>query len=154
MSEVVAGQLKLPDACQVCVVVRDLDAAVAYHEKVLGMGPFVRPEIEYSDKVYRGQPIPDSKWRMAFCSLGPIELELSQPVWGPNIYDDFLKERGEGLHHIGFDVPNLDAALESFAKLGISPIMVGRTPHGGFAHMDTSIHGLVVEIFQRPGRRA
>ena len=154
MNDALENVLKLPDACQVCVVVRDLDEAVAYHEQVLGMGPFVRPEIVFADKFYRGQPIPDSEWIMAFCSLGPLELELAQSVSGPNIYADFLKEKGEGLHHVGFNVPNLDAALESFARKGILPVMTGRTPHGGFAHMDTHVHGLMVEIFQRPGRRA
>ena len=74
--------LDLPDASQVCVAVWDLNKAIKYCEQVLGMGPFVTPEVNYTDKYYLGNPIPDSEWVMGFASLGNIELELSQPTKG------------------------------------------------------------------------
>jgi len=147
--------LNLPDASQVCVVVRDLDKAIHHYESVLGIGPFVRPEIPYQDKYYLGKPIPDSEWVMGFASLGPVELELTQPVKGPSIYSDFIEQHGEGLHHIGFDIKDLDTRLELCHRLGIEVLCIGRTPAGGFAHLNTHTEGdLLVELIQRTARRA
>lgn len=122
---------------------------------MLGIGPFVTPEIHYDEKHYLGEPIPDSEWVMGFASLGPIELELSQPVKGPSIYRDFLDERGEGLHHIGFDIDDLDSKIARCQELGIRIICSGRTAAGGFAHIDTAVDGgPLIELIQRQSRRA
>ena len=96
--------LGLPQVSQVCIAVRSLDKAVAYYEHVLGLGPFVRPEIHYDEKLYLGQPT-GAEWEMAFCSLGPVELELAHSLSSPNLYDDFVKQHGEGLHHLKFLCP-------------------------------------------------
>jgi hypothetical protein len=147
--------LELPDASQICLAVWDLNKAIKYCEQVLGIGPFVLPEVHYTDKFYLGKPVPDSDWVMGFASLGPIELELSQPVKGPSIYQDFLEQRGEGLHHIGFDIKDLDAKLARCEELGIKILCTGRTPTGGFAHLDTAIDGApLIELIQRTARRA
>lgn len=146
--------LDLPNACQVGIVVRDIDKAIAYYEKVWGIGPFVRPEISFTEKTYYGKPS-DFKLGLGFCSLGPIEMELIQPLTGPTIHQDFLEKKGEGIHHIGFDVKDLYARLERYQKMGIKILMSGRTPAGGFAYLDTgNIGNVIVEIFQRAGRRA
>jgi hypothetical protein len=147
--------LRLPDASQVAIVVRNLDDAVAHLEGVVGLGPFVRPEIHYDPIYYHGEPSPRSSFELAFCSLGPIEFEVIMPVTRPTIYHDFLDKVGEGLHHIGFDVPDLDARLELCDRLGIRILQMGRTPVGGFAYLDTvGRGGLMVELIQRKARRA
>lgn len=148
------SNLDLPSTTQVGIVVRDLDKAIAYYEKVVGLGPFVRPEVVFTEKYYYGKPA-DFKMLLGFCSLGPIEMELIQPVIGPTIYHDFLEKRGEGLHHLGFDIKDLDARMERYQKMGIKVIQSGRTRGGGFAYLDTgNIGGVLVEIFQRKGRIA
>ncbi|MCG2659261.1 MAG: VOC family protein [Kiritimatiellae bacterium] len=145
-------KLNLPAMSQICIVVRDLDRAITYYER-LGLGPFVKPEINYTDISYHGRPV-TAKWIMGFCSLGQIEMELAQPVSGPNIYQDFLEMKGEGIHHLGFDVKDMDERLERYAKMGIKILQSGRTPHGGFAHLDTTaIGGVIFEIIQRKFRR-
>ncbi len=147
--------LGLPDASQIGLVVRDLDAAVAHFERVVGLGPFVRPEVHYDPVFYRGEPSPGSSWEMAFASLGPIELEVIMPVTRPTIYHEFLDAAGEGLHHVGFDLQDFDAKLALCDRLGIKVLQMGRTPAGGFAYLDTAgCGGLMVELIQRRGRRA
>ena len=146
--------LKLPEVSQVGIVVRDLKKTVAYYERVLGLGPFVLPEIHYTDKHYYGKPV-DSEWLMAFCSLGPIELELIQPITRPTIYHDFLAEKGEGIHHLGFDVKDMDVRLADCQRMGIKILQIGRTPYGGFAYLDTAqTGGAICELIQRRARRA
>ncbi len=65
------------------------------------MGPFVTPEFSLTELLYYGRPV-EANWIMGFCFLGPIEMELIQPISGPTVYHEFLSEKGEGLHHLGF----------------------------------------------------
>ena len=149
----VRNALGLPDADQLCIVVRSLRDTAAYYESTLGIGPFVFPHIEYEQVTYLGAPS-NGYWEMAFARLGPFELELACPVRPPSIYEDFLREHGEGLHHVGFDVKDLEAVLRKAEALGIPVLMRGRTKAGGFAHLDTRrLGGTIFEIIQRPARR-
>ncbi len=149
----IRNALGLPDADQLCIVVRNLRETAAFYERVLGIGPFIFPHIEYDEITYRGRPS-TGYWEMAFAKLGSFELELACPVRPPSIYEDFLREHGEGLHHVGFDVKDMEAVLREAEKLGIPILMRGRTRTGGFAHLDTRRSGgTIFEIIQRPARR-
>lgn len=153
-SEQIKETLDLPSVSQVGIIVRDMDKAISYYEKVWGVGPFVRPEIVITDKLYHGLPT-DYVSIMGFCSLGSIEMELIQPISGPSIHLDFLQKRGEGLHHLGFDVKDMDSRVERYRKMGIEVTLSGRTSAGGFAYLDTEIiGGVIIELIQRKGRRA
>jgi methylmalonyl-CoA/ethylmalonyl-CoA epimerase len=145
--------LGLPDADQICIVVRNLKDTADYYNTVLGIGPFIFPHVEYEEMTYHGKPS-NGYWEMAFARLGAFELELSCPVRSPSIYEDFLNEHGEGLHHIGFDVKDMGEVLRKAEKHGIHVLMSGRTKVGGFAHLDTRrFGGVIFEIIQRPSRR-
>lgn len=145
--------LQLPKATQVCIVVRDLRKAADYYQNTAGIGPFVFPKIVYENITYSGKPSA-GYWEMAFARIGALELELSCPIKSPNIYEDFLNEKGEGLHHIGFDVPDMDEVITRAQALGIKVLMSGRTSKGGFAHLDTrKVGGAIFEIIQRPAPR-
>jgi len=153
-TEELKQHLQLPPVSQVGLTVRDLDRAVRYYEQILGLGPFVRKRISFSEVRYHGEPV-DAEWLHAFCSLGPIELELAQPVAGRTIHREFLDTRGEGLHHLGFDVQDIAAHLETCARLGIEVLQSGKSPTGAFAYLDTErIGGVIFELIQRPARRA
>ncbi len=154
LNKELAQKLNLPAMSQIGIVVKSIDQTVKYYENVLGLGPFVEPEINYSDKQYHGKPA-DFAIRMSFCSLGPIELELIEPITEPTIYHDFLKEKGEGIHHIGFDVKDMDERIKVCAEMGIDVLQMGRTPAGGFAYLNTEkIGGVIFELIQRKCRRA
>lgn len=148
-----AAKLLLPAPTQLCIVVRDLRAAAEYYASTFGIGPFVFPTITYDEVSYRGKPS-RGYWEMGFARMGALELELACPVRSPSIYEDFLLEKGEGLHHIGFDVPRLAPIIERARGLGIGVLMSGRTPSGGFAHLDTvRVGGTIFEIIERPAPR-
>ena len=147
-------KLGLPDVSQIGVVVRDLNKTIEYYENVLGLGPFVRPEFLFTATFYYGKPV-DSLWMMGFCSLGPVELEIIQHVTGPTIYKDFLKERTEGIHHLGFDVDDMNEKLALCQKMGIQIIQNGWGATSRFAYLDTvKIGGVVFELIERKSRRA
>ena len=92
-----------PPMSQIGIVVKDIDKTIEYYKKVLGLRPFLRPDIIYKEKHYYGKPV-NSEWVMGFCSLGSVELEIIQSITDPIIYHDFLQEKGEGIHHLAFNV--------------------------------------------------
>jgi len=80
---------------------------------------------------------------------GDVELELIQPVEGPNIYWRHLDEEGEGLHHIKDVMPDeeIPAALERFRERGHNVIQTGWIDQDVHYYLDTKdALGMVYEI--------
>jgi hypothetical protein len=69
----------------------------------------------------------------------PIDFEILQPLEGPSIYKEFLKEKGEGLHHVSVvnPVENVHRALGDFKKEGIDVLMSGKLEGIEFYYLDT-----------------
>jgi catechol 2,3-dioxygenase-like lactoylglutathione lyase family enzyme len=149
----IVDTLGLPAVSQIGIVVKDIPKTIEFYQNVLGLGPFVIPDIVYDEIHYYGKVV-DSKFKMAFCSLGPVEMEIIQPVSGPTIYHDFLKKKGEGLHHLGFDVKDIEKKLALCRKLGIRIIQGGQGSTSHFEYLDTEeIGGVIFELIQREKRR-
>ena len=92
---------------QIGVIVRDLDRTVKFLSEVFGLGPFryitYPPDRDDMETTYRGEPGAYSH-RIAFTELGPVELEIVQPLTGESGLTEFLEEHGEGIQHIRFNV--------------------------------------------------
>jgi methylmalonyl-CoA/ethylmalonyl-CoA epimerase len=138
---------------QIGAVVADLDKAIHYLEEIVGIGPFRvidwppegRTDIE---KFYYGKPA-DFTARMAFTDLGPIELELIQPLEGESIWADFLRERGGGIHHIRFNVEDVTPVQDYLAENGIVSAQHGSGIRPGTTWMNFASEeklGFVIEI--------
>src|SRR5207244_732706 len=87
---------------QIAIVVRDIDDALEKYHRVLGWGPwnvYEHKPPSLHDTYLHGQPT-DYTMIGAETHVGPIVVELLQPVDGPSIYKEWLDEHGEGLHHI------------------------------------------------------
>lgn len=145
---------------QVCVVTRDLRRSMEQYRALLGLEPW-RILSFGPDTVrvlnYRGQP---ASYRMlvAFAQYGPLQYELIQPLEGPTIYHEFLEQRGEGIHHFGVWVPDLEEALSQARALGFQEIQGGRGTglqgDGGFAYLDTEkALGALIELIELPRER-
>ena len=138
---------------QVCVVVKDLQAAMERYWNILGIGPwriqtFKPPDL--TNPTVRGKPQPYTM-RLATAQIGPVQWELIQPLEGPSIYKQFLDEKGEGLHHVAVAVDDYDQAVSAFAKQGIGILMSGVFRGSTYAYMDTEkALGMVAEIYKRP----
>jgi catechol 2,3-dioxygenase-like lactoylglutathione lyase family enzyme len=134
------------------LVVRDLDAAVRFLES-LGFGPFFEypPMTEYTKL---NVPDTDGFFNTAIkcVQIGPVQLQLVQPGEGRSIYKDFLEKNGEGVFHLGFVVPEIDAAETRVKNLGLEVISSGRRANGsGFAYFDTADKcGITLLVRQSP----
>ena len=139
----------------VCVVVQDLDAAVACYES-LGVGPWSEfPSLE----IFRNElDVPDvdafMQLRYRFCNLDNVQIQLCQPGEGGSPQRIFLETHGEGVFHLGFTVPDLDAAEASVKKLGLDPWMRGRMEdRSGFTYFNTREQGAGVTLEIRANKR-
>ena len=145
---------------QVGILVPDLEAAVRSHRaswQGIGWNLWEYDASMLTSVTYRGTPTSSAAWRAALNTATP-QIELIQPVTGPSIYDEWIEERGYGLHHLGVVVASVDGAIEQMAAVGLEVIQAGRgfglDGDGGFAYFDTlDEFGFLVEAITRPLRR-
>jgi methylmalonyl-CoA epimerase len=127
----------------VAIVVRSLDAALAFYRDLLGLAPS------------RVSDFPSEGIKLAFLPLGGpggSELELIEPT-DPTIgVARFLEKRGEGLHHVCLEVPDIDRALADLKAAGAA--VLDATPRrtaegrGIFLH-PKGTSGVLLELVQR-----
>jgi catechol 2,3-dioxygenase-like lactoylglutathione lyase family enzyme len=132
----------------VCIVVADLDRSVAYYER-LGMGPwFDYPkggkyvEFEVPDKAS------SDAMRYKCLDLANVQIQLCEPPPGDSPQRRFLDQHGEGVYHLGFEVPDRDRAEAQGRALGLGVTARGKREDGsGFCYFDTRDGaGVVLEI--------
>ena len=156
MAKQAGPKVRVSELHQVGIVVRNLEESMRHYQDVLGIGPWQVLDIDstmLADMSYRGRPT-QHRFRIALTKVGPIQLELLQPVDGDTIYSDFLKEHGEGMHHLGHvRVENLDEAVQTFERYGFACVQSGRFGSGGYAYIDMSMTlGTIIELVQPSGR--
>jgi len=138
---------------QIGVVVDDLDKSIHNLKEIFGIGPFRVidwPPEDRSDikKYYYGEP-GEFTARMAFTELGPVELELIQPVSGKSIWGDFLRESGGGVHHIRFNVDDIETVQSYLDDYEITPAQHGSGIRPGTTWMNFATKdkvGFIIEI--------
>jgi methylmalonyl-CoA epimerase len=138
-----AGHLhRLGRVHHVAVVVRDLEASLRFYRDVLGL------ELEVV------QEIPGDRVRIGFLPVGETKIELISPTDGTTGVARFLESKGEGFHHVCFEVPDLAAALTRLAIEGVE--LIDSAPRRGaegpvaFLH-PRSCHGVLVELIEAAG---
>jgi catechol 2,3-dioxygenase-like lactoylglutathione lyase family enzyme len=150
MVEEKTNGIKLPPVEQVGIVVKDMDKAIEFYGAVFGWGPFNVSEFELKGCIYRGKPS-DCRLKLAMAQSGPVEIELIQVLEGETPHSEFLREKGEGLHHLRFSVDDLDGVLAEWAKEGVEPVWYHSMPEIGvsWAYLNTDrVGGAMVELIE------
>jgi methylmalonyl-CoA/ethylmalonyl-CoA epimerase len=130
----------------VCIVVRDINAAVAYYESV-GIGPWTDfpPLDAYQLDGYERDSFLKMKYK--FVNLDNVQLQLCQPGEGDTPQMRFLESHGEGVFHLGFAVPDVDAAERDAVATGVPVLGSGRlADRSGFTYFDTARAGSGVNL--------
>jgi catechol 2,3-dioxygenase-like lactoylglutathione lyase family enzyme len=140
--------------CQIGIVVKSIDETLKDYREKFGMGPFEIRHVDYPTASYYGETA-GYRGKRAFFHLGPIQIELIELVDGKTIHEAFLKEKGEGLHHIGFRVKDLAHAMKLAASRGFQVTQHFRREDGsGFAYLDSDrTGGVIFELIVYPGPR-
>ncbi len=145
--------LALPAIGQVGIVVKDIKKATEYYSNVFGIGPFTIFEFSPEKHWLKGKPMP-IKLNIAIAQMGPVMLELIQPVEGDAPHKWFLEEKGEGLQHLGFIVDNYDEWLHYLKENGIDVLMNAETNIEGMGHIRAAyvesnrIGGVLFELIE------
>lgn len=126
----------------VALAVEDLDAAVEHYARTWGL------EVEHRERV------DDQGVEEAMLPLGDSYLQLLGPTGPDTTIGRFVSRRGEGLHHIAYEVDDLPGALAELKEKGVR--LIDEEPRlGGRGHMVAFVHpggnhGLLVELIQAP----
>ena len=126
----------------VAVAVSSIDDALGFWRDLLGLE--LQTVIE----------VPWDRVRIAFLAVGESKLELVEPIDDESGVARYLASRGEGFHHICFEVPDLSGALRRLQEDGLE--LIDTVPRRGaegpvaFIH-PRSCRGVLVELIEAPG---
>ena len=148
------SKIALPPVSQIGIVVKDAQKAADHYSATFGIGPFNIQDIEIQGATLRGKPAATAKLRIALGQTGTIQIEFIQVLEGGELYTEFLKSKGEGLHHLGIYVEDFDTfnrLLNELEKEGIKPLFVRKGRASGFAYLDTqAVGGAILELMNPP----
>jgi methylmalonyl-CoA/ethylmalonyl-CoA epimerase len=123
----------------------DLDAAIARYESAFGL-------VAASREVNEEQGVEEAMLQVAEGPWGASYVQLLRPLGPGTPVGRFIERRGEGIHHIGYGVSDITAALESMGAGGVR-LIDARPRHGSlgasiaFLH-PASLGGVLTELVQ------
>jgi len=99
------------------VAVKSIESALKFYSKILGL------------KLEAEEVIAELKVRIAFLPIGDTKVELLESIAPDSPVEKFIENKGEGLHHISFEVDELDLGLRELEKKGVG--LIDFTPRLG-----------------------
>ena len=126
------------------IAVKDIAGSGMIYEKLL------------NTIVYKIEDVASEGVKTAFLQSGPNKIELLEPASLNSPIGKFIEKRGEGIHHIAFDVEDIEAEMARLKKEGF--VLLSEKPKNGadnklvcFIH-PKSTNGVLIELCQsKPG---
>jgi methylmalonyl-CoA/ethylmalonyl-CoA epimerase len=122
------------------IAVKNLEDSIKFYEEILGL------------KCYSVEEIKDQNVKTAFFMVGQTKIELLESTKENSAIAKFIDKKGEGIHHIAFEIDDLSGGLKEIEKKGIS--LIDKNPRRGaeglniaFLHPASS-GGVLVELCQ------
>jgi len=122
------------------IAVKTLADSVPLFEKLL------------NSQCYKTEAVESEKVNTAFFQKGDTKIELLESTDANGVISKFIEKKGEGLHHIAFDVENLEVEMERLKKEGF--ILLNDKPKAGadnklvcFLHPKNT-NGVLIELCQ------
>lgn len=143
------GAARLPDAIRrigrvhhVALIVASIDDALGFWRDTLGL------------QLETVMDIPTDRVRIAFLGVGESRIELVEPTDDTTGVARFLASKGQGFHHVCFEVPDLADTLRGLAAAGIE--LIDTAPRRGAEGPVAFLHprsgqGVLVELIEAPG---
>ena len=110
----------------ICFAVKDIEATMKFYEQMFGVTP---SDVEV---------ISDQGVKAVLLRVGGSQIELIQPLESDNGVGRFIESRGESVHHICFEVDNLQEKLDKMSGSDIR--LIDETPREGLSGMIAFIH--------------
>lgn len=136
---------------QVALVVKDTEKASRNLAALFGFEEASYEIIgtyEFSNTKYKGEPTP-AKAKATFYTMGPLDIEILEPMGEPSTWNDFLQENGEGIHHIAWYVRGIDEVRTFLESQGMEMIQQGNWDGGQYMYFDARDQlGFIIELLQ------
>jgi len=128
----------------VCIAVENIESSMRFYRDVFGVQPGEVVEIA------------DQGVRAALLRVGGSQLEFIQPTDPTGSVANFIRRRGEVVHHICFEVEDLPGTLRRLDERGIA--VIDETPRDGLSGQIGFIHpkstnGVLIELVDQHGAR-
>lgn len=124
------------------IAVKDLEAAKSFYEDVLGLA------------CSGEEVVPSQKVKTAFIPAGDVNIELLESTDPDGPIAKAIEKRGEGVHHVAYEVDDIEAALADMKAKGVR--LIDEEPRAGahgariaFIHPKASL-GVLVELCEYP----
>jgi len=122
------------------IAVKDLSLSIPLFEKLL------------NTTCYKTESVASEKVDTAFLQTGETKIELLQSITTDGVIAKFIEKKGEGLHHIAFEVTDIIAEMKRLKDEGF--VLLNEEPKNGadnklvcFLHPKNS-NGVLIEICQ------
>jgi methylmalonyl-CoA/ethylmalonyl-CoA epimerase len=127
------------------IACRDLDATIAFYQSTFGL-------TVASLEVNEAQGVREAMLQVAAGQPGGSYVQLLEPLRPDTPVGKFLERRGEGVHHVGYGVANITAALAAIGASGVR-LIDQRPRHGSMGAAIAFLHpsdvgGVLTELVQ------
>jgi 4-hydroxyphenylpyruvate dioxygenase-like putative hemolysin len=151
------ARIKIKAIDQISLSVKNLEVTMENYWNIFGIGPWEVFECVppgWQELTYYGKPARHTA-RAGLAMVGPVELELVQPVSGDTVYRDHICKHGDGVNHIAFRLDKVNDVYETkrvFEEDGFPCIQFGNVcDDGPYAYFDTRGPLKVIwEVFRPP----
>lgn len=122
------------------IAVRNLEESNRLFTRLLGVEPYKMETVEREGV------------RTSFFRVGDVKIELLESTRPGSAIDTFIEKRGEGIHHLAFDVADVQQKILDFTKDGFK-VLTDKPLPGADNKMIAFLHpkatnGVLVEICQ------
>ena len=127
------------------IACRSLADKIAFYESVFGLRLV-------SEEVHEQQGVREAMLQVTSWPAGMSWVQLLEPLGPDTPVGKFLARRGEGIHHVGYGVTDITAALESIGAAGVR-LVDSRPRHGSMGASIAFLHpsdvgGVLTELVQ------
>lgn len=133
--------MKIGKIDHIGIAVRDLKKAGSLYSDAFGL--------EVSDEI----DVPERKLRIAFTDISGVKLEFLMPTDEESVVAKFIDKRGEGIHHICFEVDDIENAISELKSKGVE--LVDAKPRLGVGRdkivflQPKSMRGVLIELKEK-----
>jgi hypothetical protein len=150
----ILSNLKLKEVRQIGIIINDIESSLKHYKSIFNIKSWYRtyqPEVEI---FYKGNPV-NIDYDVYLGYSGKLQFELIKVNSGdPNVYDNVVLNRKDGIHHLAFFVSDYDKKLQGFLDSGVEVLQYGISKATGgattrFAYFDTIDNcGVITEIIE------